>query len=130
MLTKDKKRGVQGVNTYKDVIDGLQAAGDENPSLRTKARAINRWIASRGLKIEITHDVVRRLEKGIEPKDEAKRIALGLPVLHLAPVCPSCGQVHIKVRCPSKQTRTPRKPRRNIKREIGLRLLGGIWGQK
>ena len=37
------------------------------------------------------------------PKSPAIRAALGLPILAPAPVCPSCGVVHVAARCPAKR---------------------------
>lgn len=39
-------------------------------------------------------------EDGYEPKDSRIRLALGLPELKLAPVCPIHGVVHVSRRCP------------------------------
>jgi hypothetical protein len=117
------------MNTWKKIIDDLQRTGDENPSFRTKARAINQWIKSRGFDVQITHDAIRRLEQGIEPKDPMKRKALGLPILSLAPICPDCGQVHVKTHCPHKAKIQPAKPKRNW-RKAALDGWALLWGQK
>jgi hypothetical protein len=43
----------------------------------------------------ITFGDVSRIIRGIEPKSPAKRVALGLPRLGSAPMCPRCGVVHV-----------------------------------
>jgi len=43
----------------------------------------------------ITFGDVSRIIQGVEPKSPAKRVALGLPRLGSAPICPNCGVVHV-----------------------------------
>lgn len=40
---------------------------------------------------------------GYEPKEAKIRVKLGLAAMAPAPVCPHCGEVHIKKRCPEKR---------------------------
>lgn len=49
------------------------------------------------------------------PKRRDVLQALGVPEMHLAPVCPTCGEVHISKRCPAKR-KTASGPRRNWKK--------------
>ncbi len=43
--------------------------------------------------------------KGREPKKIAVRLALGLPAVADAPVCPDCGQVHVAETCTASKPR-------------------------
>ena len=43
------------------------------------------------------------ISKGFEPKNPKVRVQLGLSAQALAPVCPTCGVVHVTKRCPTKR---------------------------
>ena len=49
-----------------------------------------------------------------EPRDNAIRKLLGLPQLARAPICPTCGVVHVRKTCPVKHKSGKRRPRRRI----------------
>ncbi len=42
----------------------------------------------------------RIVNEGYEPKDPHIRVKLGLPAMAPAPVCPTCGVVHVSRVCP------------------------------
>jgi hypothetical protein len=52
---------------------------------------------------QVTFGVIGRCIKGEEPRDPHIRAILRLPILAPAPVCPTCGEIHIKARCPHRK---------------------------
>ncbi len=54
-----------------------------------------------------TYGDIQRALKGNFPKRLAKRLAFNLPALAPAPVCPTCGVVHVSKQCPEKRKRKP-----------------------
>lgn len=56
----------------------------------------------------VTHADISRVLKGEFPRSACKRLALKLPPLDLAPVCPIHGVVHVRATCPGEKTARPR----------------------
>jgi hypothetical protein len=54
----------------------------------------------------VTGGMAYRIAKGYEPKDPHIRYILRLPAMVPAPVCPKCGEIHLKMRCDKQRTFT------------------------
>jgi hypothetical protein len=67
-----------------------------------------RVIAERPEYLGIPPGMLCAISKGREPKNNRIRIILGLPVLAPAPVCPTCGKVHISKICPTTRKKVTR----------------------
>jgi hypothetical protein len=82
-----------------------------------------------GAEIKVSPAMAQRVATtDYRPKSPAIRAALGLPVLASAPVCPSCGVVHIRKTCPA--AGKPAKPRTGPTRQQTrwLKIMGMLWG--
>lgn len=69
----------------------------------------------------VTHADVSRILRGEFPRSACKRLALKLPPLDLAPVCPIHGVVHVRATCPGAKT-SPRSRWARVLGHEGWRL--------
>lgn len=62
---------------------------------------------------------------GHEPRVARLRKVFGLPVLHLAPACPGCGDVHLAKRCPNAPKRAGPKRWQPTKADVQAAYFAG-----
>lgn len=108
------KHGVRGAYTFAQLKNDLlyaHAPNGQNKSLRKIAKTYG-----------VSHGSVQRVLDDVEPMSLSIRAKFGLPTLALAPVCRSCGELHVTRRC-TKNNSGPRRPRRNWRR-FALLLAG------
>ena len=95
---------VQGAYSFqslkRDVLYMRRSKSPKSPKRRMSYREIAAKFGS------VSHAVIQRICKGIEPKTPAIRAALGLTTMLPAPACPKCNEVHVTSRCPHELRRS------------------------